>query len=463
MVKPPESAMLTSSFTASLRIFCAILLSLLVLQLASCLRPLPPTKTMFPAQPEVRVGLILGRSTIHLQTQEPFSVRDAAGLALAQNESAGNWTLRVAPIERGAAKRMLQLTHEETKKKLTLPGGCEMIANRIGVKESAAVQGQSALPNYLGRMRFLIKSDTAIAVINILPVEKYLSGVVPAEMSSSFPFEALKAQAIASRSEVLYKLAQRVPNRDYDICADIGCQVYAGLSRKSKDVDRAIRETQGLVLKVGEEVVTAPYSSVCGGHTENNESVWSGNARSHLRGVYDGKHAPEFARQLMNNEDAMRKWLNAMPPAHCQIGAEVTTRTLDYARGYYRWEVQITAQEMAAHLAKKTGENFGELLELVPLKRGVSGRVTKLRVAGSKKSFELNGELVIRQALAPQGLPSAMFVVNKEGAKFILRGGGRGHGVGMCQVGAAMMALRGKAYDTILRHYYSEVRLTRVY
>ncbi|MEK7726959.1 MAG: SpoIID/LytB domain-containing protein, partial [candidate division KSB1 bacterium] len=328
-----------------------------VLQLTSCLRPLPPTKTLFQVQPEVRVGLVLGRAMIHLQTPEPFSLRDAAGMMLAQNESAGNWTLRMAQAERGASKRMLDLTNDATKKRLVLPSGFEMIADRIGVKEAAP--DASALPDYLGRMRFIIKSDTAIAVVNILPVEKYLSGVVPAEMSPSFPLEALKAQAIASRSEVLYKLAKPLPNQDYDICADVGCQVYAGLSRKSKDVDRAIRETQGLVLKVGEEVVTAPYSSMCGGHTENNESVWSGNARSHLRGVYDGKHAPESARQLMNNEDAVRKWLlGAMPQAHCFIGSDVTARYFDYTRGYFRWEVQSSAQELAAQLARKTGENF---------------------------------------------------------------------------------------------------------
>ncbi len=460
MLKPTEFDMLTSSCKFYIRCLYFILLGILALHLTSCLRPLPPTKTLFQAQPEVRVGLILGRAVIHLQTEEAFLVRDAAGVTLAQNESAGNWTLRMA-TERNSNKRMLELTNDATKKRVLLPSGSEMLANRIGVKEYTP--NQSAFPNYLGRMRFIIKSDTAIAVVNVLPVEKYLSGVVPAEMSPSFPFEALKAQAIASRSEVLYKLAKPLPNQDYDICADVGCQVYAGIAKKSKDVDRAIRETQGIVLKVGEDVVTAPYSSLCGGHTENNESVWSGNARSHLRGVYDGKRAPEFAQQLMNSEEAVRKWLNAMPPAHCLIGPDVTARTFDYARGYYRWEVQIAAQELATQLAKKTGENFGEVLELTPLKRGVSGRITKLRVVGSKKSFEITGELAIRQALSAQGLPSAMFVVNKEGAKFILRGGGRGHGVGMCQVGAAMMALRGKAYDAILRHYYADVRLTRVY
>lgn len=456
--------MLIAPFRSRMKQVCAAILAFSLLQLTACLRPLPPGKSLFQAEPEVRVGLILGRAVIHLQTPEPFTLRDANGNVLAANESGRNWTLRLS-----AATRMLELTNEETKKRITLPSGFEMEADRIGVKESAAAQGQASLPSYTGRMRFLLKNDTSIAVINILPVEKYLSGVVPAEMSPSFPYEALKAQAIASRSEVLYKIVKTPSSQDYDICADIGCQVYAGLQRKSKVVDRAIRDTQGLVIKVGDEVASAPYSSMCGGHTENNEDIWSGKAQSHLRGAFDGKRTPEFANKLAR-EEAVRQWLATAPPAYCHIEAQEALRAFEYARNYFRWEQQLTAVELATHLSKKTGENFGEVLELVPLKRGVSGRITKLRVAGSKKSFELNGELVIRQALAPQGLPSAMFVIDKsvniagsDGTKFLIRGGGRGHGVGMCQVGAGMMAQKGKAYDGILRHYYSEARLTRVY
>lgn len=453
--------MLLAPLRSRMKPICTAVLAFSFLQLTSCLRPLPPSKSLFQAEPEVRVGLILGRAVIHLQTPEPFTLRDANGNVLAANEAGMNWTLR-------SSAGMFELTNEETKKKITLPNGFEMASDRIGVKESPAAQGQTSLPGYSGRMRFLLKNDASIAVINILPVEKYLSGVVPAEMSPSFPYEALKAQAIASRSEVLYKIVKTPSSQDYDICADIGCQVYAGLQRKSKLVDRAIRDTQGLVLKVGDEVASAPYSSMCGGHTENNEEVWSGKARAHLRGVFDGKSAPAIAQQL-SQEEAVRKWLATAPPAYCHIEAQESLRAFESARSYFRWEQQIAAADLAAHLSKRTGENFGEVLELVPLKRGVSGRVTKLRVVGSKKSFELNGELVIRQALAPQGLPSAMFVVDKStgvagsGTNFLFSGGGRGHGVGMCQMGAGMMAQTGKAYDGILRHYYTQARLTRVY
>jgi peptidoglycan hydrolase-like amidase len=234
--------------------------------------------------------------------------------------------------------------------------------------------------------------------------------------------------------------------------------------------DRAVNETFGLVLAgKGREVVNAPYASVCGGHTENNENIWSGNARSHLRGVPDRASA-QGTKSNLANEDSLRAWLASQPPANCNLEGARVPPGMAYARKYFRWHVQFSATELRDNIRKQTGEDPGDLLDLQPVRRGLSGRVTTLKVVGTKKTFEITRELAIRQSLSPQTLWSSLFVVDKipsgatgSPAQFIFHGAGAGHGVGMCQIGAAMMALRGSRHETILQHYYSEAELMRAY
>lgn len=430
----------------------------------ACLQPAPPVK-FYDKEPEVRVGLMLKHQEIYLGIPGKFSVRDAQMNVLTAEVSGKKW--RVHANAGGAGAATMEMREIGGRQSFVFPNGFEILTERIAVAGQESGLGNEDTRYYLGRMRFL-NNGQSITAVNVLPVEEYLRGVVPMEMSASFPMEALKAQAVACRSEVLARLPHTL-RQEYDICADEGCQVYTGTSRHAENADKAIRATKGLTLKNAGQIVPAPYSGVCGGFTENNEAVWSGKPRSHLRSRFDGKRNSR-SPQSLNSDTAVRNWLQENTAANCNLQDGEAPRSLSYARGYYRWQRQFSAAELAASIKRKTNEEVGAVLELVPLQRGNSGRITKLRVTGARKSFEITGELAIRQALAQQALPSALFVVEKiaggtngSSGSFMIRGGGWGHGVGMCQVGAAMQAQRGKRYQSILEFYYKNAQLARAY
>ncbi len=438
--------------------------ALAVLHWQACMQPAPPVK-YYDKEPEVRVGLLLKHQKIYLNIPEKFSIRAGQGNMLAQDLLGKKWRVRAAAA--GTAAPSLEMRELGGQQSFIFPSGFEILAARMAAADNESALSGEAARYYFGRMRFT-HNGQSVSAINILPVEEYLRGVVPSEMSASFPMEALKAQAIACRSEVLQRLGATA-RQDYDICADEGCQVYAGTSRQSDNVDKAIRATKGLVLKNGGQIAPAPYAGVCGGFTENNEAVWSGKAQPHLRGRFDGKKSSR-QNQPLNSDQAVQRWLAEASEANCNITNGDTPRSLAYARGYFRWEKQFSPAEVAGNIKRKTNEDLGTVLDFVLRQRGVSGRVTQLRVVGAKKSIEINGELNIRQALSTPPLPSALFFIEKTASgtnggaeKFIIRGGGWGHGVGMCQVGAAMQAMQGKLYQNILEFYYKNARLARAY
>lgn len=435
-----------------------ILLVLPAFLLNSCLKPY--TAMDHSQQPEVRVGLILDAAQAQFDIAEAFSVRGPDGKIQTHIPAGGTWIVQPS----GVSEQPLELRTRDGMQRFTLPEGAEINAHEI--KLALGREQRS----YHDRLRFHLTPAGKVTVVNILAVEYYLAGVLPAEMNAQFPLEALKAQAIAARSEVMMKLKQNRDDAVFDICGDATCQAYAGKGQRSALTDRAVNETFGIVLaNQNRAAVNAPYASVCGGHTENNESIWSGNARPHLRGVFDYV-SPHSGAEDLTREENVRAWLASSPTANCNLEGIAVPAGMAYSKKYFRWQTAFTAADLRDHIRKQTGEDFGELLDLQALNRGVSGRITKLRVVGSKKSFEINRELAIRQALSPQTLWSSLFVVDKAvssanggAAQFIIRGAGAGHGVGMCQIGAAMMALRGSRHEAILKHYYSGIRLMRAY
>lgn len=319
---------------------------------------------------------------------------------------------------------------------------------------------------YAGVLEFLVDSSGGITVINEVSLEDYLKGVVPSEMPIGFPFEALKAQAVAARGEAASKIDIRHPFEAFDLCDDVHCQVFSGLSRQGEPTDRAVKSTRGIFMVHRHRVIEAFYAGVCGGHTENNDNVWLTDAMPYLTGIEDSEAASR--RNSLHQENGVRRWIDARPDVFCNTTTVKIPESLKYSRKYFRWQVTYDRRELEEIIRNKTGEIFGDLVDLIPKRRGVSGRILELEIVGSRKRFVVSRELAIRQALSKNTLYSACFYIKKIGSKkladrFMIKGAGWGHGVGMCQIGAAMMADSGSKFDEILTHYYNGVSLQLLY
>ncbi len=298
-------------------------------------------------------------------------------------------------------------------------------------------------------LRLRIGPDGNIEVMGDLPLETYLKGVLPAEMPVSWPMEALKAQAVAARSEILAGLAGKFDLEGFDYTTLENCRAYAGLDGYAPTTNRAVEETAGVVLVHDGQVATTVFCACCGGWTEDNEKVWAGPANPVLRGVPDfppGKNPAKSGLQAYG----MRQWLTSSPPAWCADHKD------------FRWKKKLTKKQLSEIMSKSY--NIGEVKAVKPGARGASGRLVSLELVGSRGVAKVDRELAIRQVIG--GLPSAMIIITSESAKnesasLTLYGGGNGHGVGLCQQGARAMAGRGLAYAEILKHYFTGVELER--
>ena len=455
-----------SSFQ-NLTFICALLS--VALLLSSCIHPY---KASIRKISEIRVGVIIDHQEVYLRFKTPFLLRDANGKTIGKNIPAANFIVRVDNSETGIPDRHLSgnsliLQNTNSGHLQRLESGFEIISKKIflGQEQEDTSFKKSDKHIYNGKMKFIQSANQTITVVNVLPLENYLTGVVPAEMSATFPLEALKAQAITARSVALYNVVHKNPSAIYDICGSVRCQVYSGVNKRSAATDRAVRETRGIILKARGKLVQTPYSSVCGGHTTNNEDVWIGQPQSHLRGLLDRHGIRKLTNDTFAREMAVRKWLNSEPSVYCNVtDTDKIPGSIRYTRKYFRWQVKYSYTELTKVLKKKTGKNFGQLVSLTAIARGASGRITRLRITGTQKTFELTGDIVIRRALAWQALWSSFFVIERTANKnFTITGAGYGHGVGMCQTGAGMMALQGNSHKQILQHYYTGVQLQKIY
>jgi len=346
-----------------------------------------------------------------------------------------------------------------------------------------------------GNLILLAGEEGAVTAVNEVGLEAYLSSVVPSEMNPEGPPEFLKAQAVTSRSWLAAMLERaakkgglhasegidregetvrwygREAHDLFDVCADDHCQRYRGVAKVvPARAAAAVEETRGLFLVHEGKVCDARFHKACGGLTENYENVWEDRAVPSLSSVSDARHP----FRPVGSEDDARRWILSNPAAYCNVtDEEVLRRVLpssDLETGrFFRWKVTYTREELEAILLKKSGVDFGTLRALTPLERGPSGRIVRLRIEGSKRSWVVGKELEIRRWLSESHLLSSAFVagVERDGAgvpsKFILRGAGWGHGVGLCQVGATVMALKGFKAEEILRHYFRGAELKKLY
>jgi stage II sporulation protein D len=338
-----------------------------------------------------------------------------------------------------------------------VPGGEGILVRDVEHDHGYAAHGREDRL-YRGRVFVTVGADGRAAAVNVVPLEELLRGIVPAEIYATAPAAALAAQAVTARGEVLAKIGARHLADPYLLCAEQHCQVYKGRAGENPNTDRAIAATRGETLFGTHGLVDSVYSAMCGGHTEDNDAVWGGLPDPHLRGVPDWEgHPPHLARfEARIDDHEVADFLAADASAAC--GRSSFTRA-----DRYRWERRFTAAEVD-RLAAPLG--VGRVRSLAVRSRGASGRANLLAVEGTAGTATVRGELAIRRLFG--NLNSALFVLHPEGppaapVAWTFRGGGWGHGVGLCQTGAIGRAEAGADYRAILRHYFSGADLVRLY
>lgn len=354
---------------------------------------------------------------------------------------------------------------------------------------------------FLGTLRFVVESDKIVA-INELPVEKYLESVISSEMSATSSLELLKAHAVISRSWLLAQMKKRrevaesgnnffsfTKKEDtlirwydredhtlFDVCADDHCQRYQGITKEtSPHVAEAIRQTKGQILMDGEEICDARFSKCCGGITEEFQYCWEDTPKTYLTAVRDIALGVEHTLPNLTNEEEAEKWIRFNPPAFCntqdkKILSEVLNDYDQETVNFYRWKETLSQEKLQQLIADKLKMDLGAILDMKAVERGKSGRISKLQFIGTEKTFTIGKELEIRRTLSDSHLLSSAFVVDKydkdeQGVpqRFELIGAGWGHGVGLCQIGAAVMGEQGYHYDAILLHYYQGAEIKKLY
>lgn len=336
----------------------------------------------------------------------------------------------------------------------------------------------------------IVRSGENLVLINALLVEDYLKSVISSEMSATSSLELLKAHSVISRSWLLAQIyktghdAHSFPmtetdterirwyDRDdhdlFDVCADDHCQRYQGISRQTTDaVARAIEATYGEVLEYDGELCDARFSKCCGGVFEQFETCWEPVYKPYLSARADCPDENAFPDLTV--EENAREWILSAPEAFCNTDDSRTISEVlngydkETTPDFYRWTVEYTADELSAIARDRSGIDFGTITEITPLERGTSGRISHLCIAGTKRTMEIGKELEIRRTLSRSHLYSSAFVVEKTDGGFRFLGAGWGHGVGLCQIGAAVMAAKGYGYRQILAHYYPGSQIIKEY
>jgi len=335
------------------------------------------------------------------------------------------------------------------------------------------------------------EEDATLRVINVVPLEQYLQSVISSEMSSASPVEFLKAHCIVSRSWLLAQLRKKAKHaylygtpdkrwtdatehRFFDVCNDDHCQRYHGISRVNTAVQEALAATRGQVLLYGDEICDARFSKCCGGITETYATAWEDIMVPYLMPIADSPQHPRAYLPPLRDETVVECFIRTRPPAYCNVADRTLLAQLlpDFdceTHHFFRWKVTLSQDELQELLLLKTGIDFGEISSLVPCARGASGRISALKVCGTKAEKVFGKELEIRRILSRTHLYSSAFVVKPTDLReaiphrFTLVGAGWGHGVGMCQIGAAALAAAGKDCHAILHHYFTGVSIQKIY
>ncbi|HJG88709.1 SpoIID/LytB domain-containing protein [Barnesiella viscericola] len=349
---------------------------------------------------------------------------------------------------------------------------------------------------FRGSLR-LVVDEGRITAINELAIEEYLLSVISSEMSATASLELLKSHAVISRSWLLAQIRKgkvqtdskpvstrhtadelirwydREDHRLFDVCADDHCQRYQGITRASTPlVGEAVRATRGEILTCDGTICDTRFSKCCGGVMERFSSCWEEIDPPYLVVRRDSRDELDFPD--LRIEENARRWIETTPEAYChttdaRILAQVLNNYDRETTDFYRWRVDYTQEELASLIQEKSGLDLGQIIDLRPVERGTSGRIVRLRIEGTRRAITIGKELEIRRTLSPSHLYSSAFVVDRQEMvdgiprRFVLRGAGWGHGVGLCQIGAAVMGEQGYSYRQILLHYYAGATLEKIY
>jgi stage II sporulation protein D len=442
-------------------------------------------------QPSISVG-IMAEPSVDFLLENPYTFE---GTEL----TPGNYTAERKGknlVIRGG-DLILQSAGTITLQPVSFPGSFMLKKVTIGIQFHWE---QKEDQRFTGNLRFM-EEEGNVRVINVLPLEEYLQSVISSEMSATASPGLLKAHAVISRGWLVAQLEKnkqiavtgkkydsaqiaedeiirwydREDHRYFDVCADDHCQRYQGITKiLTGKAMEAVKATWGEVLVSGKEICDARFSKCCGGISESFENVWEPEKKPYLTAI--GDQDPLGGLPVMDLRDESRavSWISAAPEAFCHttdqlILSQVLPDFDQKTRDFYRWKVEYRQEELSDLIRKRSGIDFGSILRLEPIQRGFSGRIIRLRIVGTLRTLIVRKELEIRKWLSPSHLYSSAFLTEygdiREGipGKIILRGAGWGHGVGLCQIGAAVMGEKGYTYQDILYHYFRNATLTKLY
>lgn len=442
-------------------------------------------RELWKHEPEVTIGIVSGQK-IHFALNTPYVAKGevATGEQMAEiNEGGILW--------KGNQYRELTFS----------PQGDDASFSLFDVTIGKEFHWQRKETQiFRGTLRLVVDADQLTA-INQLPVEDYLTSVISSEMKATSSLEFLKASAVISRSWLLAQIEKRrslqsggnssffsfIKKDDesirwydredhtiFDVCADDHCQRYQGITKADNEhVVEAVKATRGQILLSGNEICDARFSKCCGGITEEFQYCWENSPKPYLKAIRDSTEQTDGQPDLTNEQEA-EKWIRSTPESFCNTGDKHVLQQVlnDYDQettDFYRWHVEYTQQQLSSLINEKLKEDFGEIIDLLPVERGKSGRICRLKIVGTKKTFTIGKELEIRRTLSETHLFSSAFIVDKSDITngipqhFTIVGAGWGHGVGLCQIGAAVMGEKGYKYNQILLHYYRGAEIKKIY
>ncbi|PTL27405.1 amidase [Prevotella sp. oral taxon 820] len=442
------------------------------------------TQTLFKKEPIVSVGIVSGQ-TLHFTFNQPYLIN---GLQV-QGEQIATFIDGKIAWNGEAVNELLFIPTERQ---------CSFSLNDVTIGVNFHWQRQET-QTFTGSLRLLLNHHKIYA-INELPVEDYLESVISSEMSATSSPELLKAHAVISRSWLLAQMVKRTSTNNkktktascfqdneslikwydredhtlFDVCADDHCQRYQGITKEtSPHVAQAIATTRGQILTYDHEICDARFSKSCGGMVEEFQYCWENIKKPYLTKLRDITPNNTPLPDLTIEKNA-EEWIRTSPAAFCNTNdKKILSQVLnDYDQkttDFYRWTVDYGQEELSKLIFQKSGIDFGKITDLIPIERGTSGRLCRLKIIGTKRTLTVGKELEIRRILSTSHLYSSAFVVDKYDIingvpqRFQLIGAGWGHGVGLCQIGAAVMGEQGFKYNAILTHYYPGADIRKIY